>query len=165
MKDKIKEVHPFPYIDKCLPFTDWNDQMWNTNSFNPSISQDVKKHYEGELKKLEEKQIIVKPTEQGILWARQHAQWLYSKSKIHYPTDMMQTLLRIQSMMTCLRLSQDGKIQSIEGIICKASKSEDTKGKSDEEEQLPAHEEYDAPLIDTKKIDTSKLTTRSDTCL
>ena len=49
----------------------------NAEGFNPSISQDVKNHYEGELKKLEAEQIIVKPTEKELLWAKQHAQWLY----------------------------------------------------------------------------------------
>ena len=44
VKDKIKAVHPFPYVDKCLPIADWNDPMWNTEGFNPSISPDVKKH-------------------------------------------------------------------------------------------------------------------------
>ena len=68
-------------------------------------------------------------------------------------------------MKMCLRLSQDGEILSIERIIRKASKSEDTKGKSDAEEQLPTHEEYDTPLVCTKKIDVSKRTTRNVTRL
>ena len=33
LKDRIKEVHPLPYIDKCLPIADWNDPMWNTEGF------------------------------------------------------------------------------------------------------------------------------------
>ena len=91
--------------------------MWNTEGFSPSISQAVKNNYEGELKNLEAERNIVKPTEQELLWARQHAQWLYDKSEIHDMSDMLPTLLRIQSMKTCfkLRLRQDGKIQSIEG--------------------------------------------------
>ena len=103
----------------------------------------MKNHSEVELKKLEAERIIVQPTEQELLWAKQHTQWLYYKSKIHYTSDMLPTLLRIQSMKKCLRLSQDGEIQSIEGKKRKASKSEvDTNGQSDEEEQLPTHEEY-----------------------
>ena len=41
VKDKIKAVHPFPYVDKCLPIADWNDPMWNTEGFNPSISEET----------------------------------------------------------------------------------------------------------------------------
>ena len=37
--------------------------------------------------------------------------------------------------------------------------------KSDEEEQLPTHEEHGAPLIGAEEIDTSKPTTRSFTRL
>ena len=60
----------------------------------------------------------------------------------HDTSDMLPTLLRIQSMKTCMRLSQDCEIQSIEGTKHKASKSEgDTNGQSDEEKQLPTHEE------------------------
>ena len=103
VKDKIKVVNPFPYVDdfKCLPIADWNDPMWNTAGFSPSISQAVKNHYEGELKNLEEERIIVKPTEQELLLAKQHAQWLYDKSEIHDAPEMLPTLLRIQSMKTC----------------------------------------------------------------
>ena len=48
--------------------------MWNTKGFRPSVDQIWKDHYEGELKNLEAKGTIVKPTEQEILWAKQHAQ-------------------------------------------------------------------------------------------
>ena len=69
-------------------------------------------------------------------------------------------------MKECLRLSQDGKTQSIERIVHKASKlGEDTNGQSDTEEQLPTHEVYDAPLIGAKKKNTSKRMTRSVTRL
>ena len=109
---------------------------------------------------------MVKSTEQELLWAKQHAQWFYDKSETHDESDMLPILLRIQSMKECLRLSQDGEIQSIERIMNKASKSKkDTNGQSDTEEQLPSHEVYDAPLIGPKKIDTSKRTTRSVTRL
>ena len=27
VKDKIKAVHPFSYVDKCLPIADWNNLM------------------------------------------------------------------------------------------------------------------------------------------
>ena len=47
--------------------------MWNTEGFSASISQAVKNHYEGELKNLEAERMIVKPTEQELLWAKQHA--------------------------------------------------------------------------------------------
>ena len=77
---------------------------------------------------------------------------------------MLPTLLRIQSVKTCLRLSQDGEIQSIEHTRHKASKLEgDTNELPDVEEQLLTHEEYDAPIICAKKIDTSTRTTRSVT--
>ena len=136
VKDKIQAVHPFPYVDKCLPIADLNDPMWNTEGFNPSISEAVKNYYEGELQRLEAERIMVKPMEQELLWAKQHAQWLYDKSETHDASDMLPTLLRIQSMKECLRLSQDGEIQSIERIMHKASKSgKDTNGQADTEEQ------------------------------
>ena len=92
------------------------------------------------------------------------AQWLYDKSEMHDTSDMLP--IRLRSMKKCLRLSQDGEIQSISGIKHKASKSEgDTNGQSDAEEQSPIHEEYDAPLICAKEIDTSKRTRRSATRL
>ena len=72
VKDKIKPVHPFPYVDKCLQIAEWNEPMWNTEGFSSSISQAVKNHYEGELKNLEAERMIVKPTEQELLWAKQH---------------------------------------------------------------------------------------------
>ena len=64
--------------------------------------------------------------------AKQHAQWLHDKSEMHVTSDMLPTRLRIQSMKMCLKLSQDGEIQSIAGIKRKASKPEGaTKGQSD----------------------------------
>ena len=70
---------------------------------------------------------MVKPTEQELSRAKQHTQWLYDKSENHDASDMLPTLLRIQSMKEYLRLSQDGEIQSIKRIMNKASKSEEDK--------------------------------------
>ena len=65
-------------------------------------------------------------------------------------------------MKECLRLSQDGVIQSIKCTKHKVPKSgEDMSGQSETEEQLHTHEVYDTSLIGAKKIDTSKRTTRS----
>ena len=144
MKDKIKAVHTFPYVDKCLPIADWNDPMWNTEGFNPSISQAVKNHYEGELKNLEAGRMTAKPTEQEIfpVWAKQHAQWLYDRSEMHDTSDMLPIRLRIQSMKMYWRVSQDGEMHSIAGTKNKVSKSEgDAYGQSDAEEQFPTLEE------------------------
>ena len=120
VKDKRKAVYlfKFPYIDKCLPIADWNDPIW----INPSISQAVKNHYEGELKNLEAERMIVKPSEQELLCAKQHTECLFDKSKMHDTSDILQIRLRIQSMKMYLRLSQDGEIQSIAGTKQKASK-------------------------------------------
>ena len=49
MKDRIKAIHPFPYVYKCLPIACWNDPMWNPEGFNPSIFKYVKIHYKNEL--------------------------------------------------------------------------------------------------------------------
>ena len=164
VKDKIKAVHPFPYVDKCLSIADWNDPMWNTEGFNPSISQAVKNHYEGELKNLEAERMIAKPTEQDLLGAKQHAQWLYDKSEMHDTSDMLPIRFGIQSVKMCLSLSQDGEIQPIAGTKRKASKSKgDADGQSDAEEQQ--HEEYIAPLMCAKENDPPKRTTRSVTRL
>ena len=136
MKDRIKAIHPFPYVDKCLPIADWNDPMWNPDGFDPSISEQVKIHYKNELQKLEEERIIINPTDQELLWAKQHSQWLYDKHEVDDSTEMQPTLLRIKSMKECLRLSQDGEIKSIERKMIKTSTLEkDTKGQSDAEEQ------------------------------
>ena len=62
-------------------------------------------------------------------------------------------------MKECLRLNKDSEIKSIERKMIKTTTLEkDTNGQSDAEEQ---HEEYNAPLIGTEKIDTSKRTTMS----
>ena len=97
--------------------------MWNTEGVSPSISQAVKDHYDGELKNPEAEQTIAKPTEQELLSAKQHAQWLYDKSELHDMSNMLPIRLRIQSesMKMCLRLSQDGEIQSITVTKHKAS--------------------------------------------
>ena len=110
VKDKTKALHAFPYVDRCLLIADWNDPMWNTESFSLSISQAVKNHHEEELKNLEADRLIVKPTEQELLWAKQHTQCSYDKSEMHYTSDMLPIRLRIQCTKMCLRLSQDGKI-------------------------------------------------------
>ena len=52
MKDRIKTMHPFPYVDKCLPIADWNDPTGNPERFNPSISEYLKIHYKNEHQKL-----------------------------------------------------------------------------------------------------------------
>ena len=109
---------------------------------------------------MEEERIIINPTEQELLWAKQHSQWLYDKHEVDDSTEMQQTVLRIKSMKECLRLSQDDEIKSIERKTSTLEK--DTKEQSDAEEQ---HEEYNAPLIVTEKIDKSKRTTRSVTRL
>ena len=98
MKDRIKAIHPFPYIDKCLPIADWNDPMWNPEGFNTSISEYMKIHYKNELQKLEAELIIINPTEQELLWAEQHSQWLYDKHEVDDSTEMQPTVLRIKSM-------------------------------------------------------------------
>ena len=94
VKDKIKAVHPFPYVDKCLPIADWNDPMWNTEGFNPSISEVVTSYYEKELQKLEAERIIVKPTEQELLWL----------SSMHSGDT---TRARFMMRLTCIRLYSD----------------------------------------------------------
>ena len=142
--------------------------MWNTEVFSPSVSQAVKDHYEREFKNLEAELMIAKPTEQELLLAKQHVQWLYDKSELHYVSNMLLIRLRIQSLTMCLRLSQDGEIQSITGTTHKASKLEgDTDGQSDAREQFPIHEVYMALLMcdHSKENDPTKRTTRSVTRL
>ena len=81
------------------------------------------------------------------MWAKQHAQWLYDKSKVDDSTKMQPTLLRIKTMKEFLRLSQVGEIKSIERKKIKTLTLEkDTKEQSDAEE---LHEKYNAPLIGT----------------
>ena len=136
IKDRIKAIHPFPYVDKCLPIADWKDPTWNPEGFNPSISEHVKIQYKNlnKLQKLEEERIIINPTDQELLWAKQHSQWLYDKHEVDDSTEMQPTLLRIKSIKE--RLSQDGEIKSIERKMIKTSTLEkDTKGQSDAEEQ------------------------------
>ena len=36
-RDQRKAVHPFPYVDRCLPITDLNDPMWSIKGMDPII--------------------------------------------------------------------------------------------------------------------------------
>ena len=87
------------------------------------------------------------------------AQWLYDKSEMHDTSDMLPIRIRFQSMKMCLRLSQDGNLQSIAGKSTRLLNQKGTLMGN------PIHEEYDAPLICAEEFDPSKRTARSVTRL
>ena len=81
VKDKIKAVHPFPYVD---------DPMWNTEGFNPSISEVVKNFYKG-----------FRSWKQSESWSNQLSKSYRGPSSIH---SGYMTRVRIMMRLTCFRL-------------------------------------------------------------
>ena len=126
-----KEVHPFPYVDCCLPIADWNDLMWSTNGIDPSIGpKTTTTKFEKELKDLHAADVMNKLTAKELTWAKQHA-CLYNKHKQLDRFDMLRIQCRIKAMTKSSRNRLDRSAKLYE---------KDTDGESDEDGQFPGEE-------------------------
>ena len=114
-----KEVHPFPYVDCCLPIADWNDLMWSTNGIDPSIGpKTTTTKFEKELKDLHAADVMRKPTAKELTWVKQHA-CLYYKHKHLDRFGMLRIQCRIKAITKSSRNRLDSQPSSMKRTLMK----------------------------------------------
>ena len=107
VRDQRNDIHPFSYIDRCLPIADWNDAMCITKGIDLIIEPQETIEYDKELKEWEAAAAINKQKAKELTWAKQHVLWLYNKHKHLDQHGMLPVQCRIRAMTMRSRLRRD----------------------------------------------------------